>query len=607
MVAGVYVRVSTEEQRERQTIETQRQFAQQYCELHKIHVVEVYSDDGVTGTLPLSQRPAGRRLLQDARAGKFDTLFFYKLDRLGRDPRMTLNAVNELESFGIKVKSMTEPFDTSDATGRFLLTILSGVAGLERETFLERSRAGTERLARDGAWLGGIVPFGYRVEGKKREARLIISQEPLPGVPMSEADVIRMIYHLSANEGWSCLTIAKRLGVLGVPPSYARDGRKVLRAKRKQATAGVWWPGRIRNIISSTTYRGLHCYGRRSTKHRDLIERQVPAIVDEKTWGRAQKTLLRNRIQAVRNTRRQYLLRGLVECGQCGLNYIGSSDHGQRVFYKCNGKHQPRGIYGKRGQLCPSKGISGEIEDVVWADIEEFLRDPGQVLETLSQNADGLEGSEKALRREVGLVERQLAEKSAERDRILTLYRRGTIGDELLDRQMAEIERERRELKEALDEARQRLTGVQDATSHLDSADTLLRELNRRLDDPLTWELKREIVETLVEGIRVDTTEEGGRREAIVHVTYRFDPPNARVVTRTDTRAVHNQGSRIGRSYRYLSRRQRASGRTGPADEPRSLFRHYELARSRMPRDRASVVIRPTALHEPALEVSRSR
>jgi site-specific DNA recombinase len=234
MTAAIYMRVSTEEQRERQTIETQRQFATQYCELNKIHVFETYSDDGVTGTLPLAKRPAGSKMLEDARAGRFDTVLFYRLDRLGRDPRLTLNTVNELESCGVKVQSMTEPFSTGDATGRFLLTILSGVAGLERETFMERSRAGTDRLARDGAWLGGITPYGYRVEGKKREARLIVSDEPLPGVPMSEADVIRMIYHLSADKGWSCLAIAKHLTALGVPPSYSKDGRKVLRGKRKE-------------------------------------------------------------------------------------------------------------------------------------------------------------------------------------------------------------------------------------------------------------------------------------------------------------------------------------------------------------------------------------
>jgi len=50
-----------------------------------------------------------------------------------------------------------------------------------------------------------------------------------------------------------------------------------MRGKRKQAAAGVWWPGRIRNITSSTTYQGLHCYGRHSWTRREVIEPVVHA------------------------------------------------------------------------------------------------------------------------------------------------------------------------------------------------------------------------------------------------------------------------------------------------------------------------------------------
>jgi site-specific DNA recombinase len=204
-------------------------------------------------------------------------------------------------------------------------------------------------------------------------------------------------------------------------------------------------------------------------------------------------------------------------------------------YYNCSGKHQ-RGPYARLREKCPSKIISGRIEDVVWADIEEFLRNPGKVLEALTQKLIGLEDDESAHQRNADLIERQLAEKDTERERILTLYRRGTIDAKLLDRQMAEIEREHRELTEALKAARERLDGLQEATSRIDSAEALLRELNGRLDGPVTWELKRELVETLVEGIRVDTIQENGRKEAVVHVTYNFDPPQSSVETRTDTR-----------------------------------------------------------------------
>jgi site-specific DNA recombinase len=118
MAVGVYLRVSTEEQRERQSIATQREFAPRYCGLHQLPIHETYADDGVSGTVALELRPAGIRLLEDARHRRFDQLLVYKLDRLGRDTRLILNAVAELEKYGVRVRSMTEEFDTSTATGR---------------------------------------------------------------------------------------------------------------------------------------------------------------------------------------------------------------------------------------------------------------------------------------------------------------------------------------------------------------------------------------------------------------------------------------------------------------------------------------------------------
>lgn len=82
----MYLRMSTEEQKEKQTIATQRNFGERYFAAHNILIYSWYADDGVSGIIPLDQRPEGIRLLADARARKIDTLFVYRLDRLGRDP-----------------------------------------------------------------------------------------------------------------------------------------------------------------------------------------------------------------------------------------------------------------------------------------------------------------------------------------------------------------------------------------------------------------------------------------------------------------------------------------------------------------------------------------
>lgn len=279
MPVAIYARVSTEEQRERQSILTQLEFAERYCKLHDLPVYRVYSDDGISGTVPLERRPEGSQILRHARQGKFNQLLIYRLDRLGRETRLILNAVAELERLGVRIRSMTEEFDTGTATGRLMLTLLSGFASHERNVIRERSVAGTFRVAEAGAWLGGIVPYAYRKAGEKRDARIVVCEEPIPGVAMSEANVIREIFRMAATERKSCRAIADKLNQLRIPCAYIRDDRLVLRGKRKQKTSGLWRPGRIRGLLTNKTYMGIHEFGKRNSAGRKIVARPVPAIV----------------------------------------------------------------------------------------------------------------------------------------------------------------------------------------------------------------------------------------------------------------------------------------------------------------------------------------
>ena len=71
---GLYMRVSSEEQKTKDTIETQDGFLEEYCKLYGRKIAKVYKDAAVSGTVPLHERPAGRVLLEDAKAGKFDVV-----------------------------------------------------------------------------------------------------------------------------------------------------------------------------------------------------------------------------------------------------------------------------------------------------------------------------------------------------------------------------------------------------------------------------------------------------------------------------------------------------------------------------------------------------
>jgi site-specific DNA recombinase len=380
---AVYLRVSSEEQRERQTIATQREFIARWCAKEQVSPSEWYADDGISGTIPVEQRPSSQRLFRDARDGKFRTLLIYKLDRLGRDALVILQALDALSKYGVEVRSLTEHLDLKTPHGRFMAVIQSGAAGYERDSIVQRTFEGQERVARSGAWAGGVPPYGYRVAATRQSRHLVPSDEPIAGVALSEADVIRLMYRLCVEDRLSCIKIAEELNRRGVPTVAYREELRHRKNRYGQEPTFRWSSSRVRNILVETVYKGLHRYGKRRGRagstiglDRGIIERPAPALVDDATWEAAQGRLRDNRRFSARNSKHHYLLRGLMRCGLCGLTYVGRTGKVkggyQRHYYSCAGSmSRERGPYGVRGEKCPSKTLPAEaMEQAIWADIE---------------------------------------------------------------------------------------------------------------------------------------------------------------------------------------------------------------------------------------------
>lgn len=511
---GIYARVSSDDQAERGTIESQIEFATKYCDLHQLPITAWYKDDGITGTVPLEDRAAGVQLLQDAQNGVIDTLLLYKLDRFGRNARIILNGIHALEKLGVKVKSMTEPFDTSDPAGRFTLTILAGVADLERENILARMWHGANRAARAGKWLGGIVPYGYYVDA---DGFLAISDEPIAGIDTSEADVIRLMYRMLAEQQASCSKVADALNTMGIPPKYIILGRKQKsRGKRSAVTSGQWTPGRIRNTIVETTYKGVHHYGRRSVKRRETIEREVPAIVDVDTWDAAQRTLRHNQLNSVQIVKVPYLLRGYVFCGQCGLRYVGTTFKEKR-YYVCGGKQSFRGpLNGK----CQSKNMNAEaLEDYVWSRCVHLIRNPEQVIDS-SQTQDGKIAE---LQKMIAAAKTSVAKADEETQNILTLFRRGHIPQAAVELQLDAIGNERAQALRTIAEMESAIKSMQSEDKRAQRAVRSLKLMQQMIDvDDLTWDNKRSIIDMLISKVIITTKipPGGTRPEAYISIKY---------------------------------------------------------------------------------------
>jgi len=503
---AVYQRVSSETQRERETIKTQAEALDRAIgAATDIQVTGTYVDDGISGTVPLSERPQGARLLSDAAQELFDEVWVYRYDRLARDEIESLVVRRKLTSLGVKLYSVSEGY-----SGDLLYGIQAVMAGEERRVFLARSAEGMNRAAKEGRYCGGIVPYGYRVEGHKQTARLVPADEPLPGCLMSEAEVICHIYSRLAADGWSCRKVAGELNDLAIPTKYTIERRGV----KDKAVQGRWGAGRIRNMVVNPIYRGELLYGRRSTKSREVIKAAVPALVDEELWQAAQETLTRNRVCA-KNTNRIYLLRSVIRCGNCGRTYCGSLHRG-RTWYRCDGNLGRAEITGGR---CPAKILRGDtLEEIVWTDIESFLRNPGEILKKLETEVEA-DPVREALTKERARWEKARQEWQARRERLLDLFEAG-------HRTKAEMEERLTPIVASLAQAVDRLAAIDEQERDLApiplSAD-LIDQIREHLDDGLSDKKRAEIVRLLVRRITVFTdVAADGKKTQRAFVEYLF-------------------------------------------------------------------------------------
>jgi site-specific DNA recombinase len=505
-----YLRVSSDDQRERQTIRTQRDILERWRDQHEVthEVMGWFADDGVSGTTPLQGRPEGARLVGLAQARGIDLIVVTRMDRLGRTSLDLIQAREHFDSVSVSVMAVLENVEDP-----FEYELRAVLAAEERRRFLKRSKEGMERAAREGRYCGGIVPLGYKVEGTKFQARLVPSDGLIYG-DWTEADLVRQMYAWLAVEGWSCVRIADYLNGLGVPTSYAKDGRLVKkRGERAERTQGRWRAGRIRNLIVNPIYKGEYQYGRRTKYQRAVLTSSVPALVSNEMWEEAQRQLRANRLMT-KNPGRTYLLRSLARCSICGLTFVGTPGRAGLAWYRCNGQIVGRGPIEGR---CPSRAFRADwIEPVVLEDVKSWLSDPGAIVEQLREErhqttAQGVQEAERLM------IQAALADLPRQRDSLLEALRHQIVTMDDLKGQFEAIANEEATLRKRLAELE-----PQDDADELPLSEDLVAEIRHRVDG-LDREQWREVLSILVKRVDVKTEVIGPRSKRLtLTIHYRF-------------------------------------------------------------------------------------
>lgn len=180
--AAIYTRVSTTEQaREGYSLEAQEKVLREYCILKKYQIIDIYSDEGISGK-DITHRPEMNRLLADAKAQKFDIILVWKLTRFSRRLSDLTKTCEDLEKWNVYLVSYSESFDCSTPAGKMIRNMLGTVAQFEREVIAENVRLGMDARAAKGKRTCSQV-LGYDLKGKDS---LIINEE--------ESNYVKYVY-----------------------------------------------------------------------------------------------------------------------------------------------------------------------------------------------------------------------------------------------------------------------------------------------------------------------------------------------------------------------------------------------------------------------------
>ena len=282
---AVYTRKSSEEglEQEFNSLHAQREACEAYIASQRsegwVLVRDQYDDGGISGgTL---ERPGLKRLMADIEDGLVDVVVVYKIDRLSRSLADFAKLVEVFDRNGVTFVSVTQSFNTTTSMGRLTLNILLSFAQFEREVTAERIRDKVAASRKKGMWMGGVPPFGYRVENRK----LLVDADT--------AAHVRWIFARFIEIG-SCTVLAREVDArgLGTPRGNRIDKKYLYRMLANRAYLGESvhkgdsYPGEHDAIIDRETWDKVHAILQESPRKRAARTRaDTPALLKGLLFG----------------------------------------------------------------------------------------------------------------------------------------------------------------------------------------------------------------------------------------------------------------------------------------------------------------------------------
>ena len=364
---GILLRVSSDiQQTEGGGLELQKRMGLEMSE--KLGLDPIIFNEGSQSSfqIELEERIVLVELLDEIQKSNIKNVWVFNSDRLGRSTQSWWSIYKVFLDYGVKlyIGSSTKPFDLDNPLDEFQMGILSLVSQYDNKLRRMRSVMGKRNSLKSGnTFIGGTVPFGYNVKGKK----LVINKD--------EGEVVRKMFEMY-RDGKSTVQIKMYLDTNTLyKPKRSKDG---------------WNLGTIQKMLGSTLYKGIQKWewkemvnGKEKIVETILID--TPQVVPTKLWDDVQLKLNEN--YRYRNTghTHQSLLNGLIFCKSCGVK-LSTVSKGTNPLYSCRSveyKWKNPSKWGLKHQNCTLKKSLRieETDEMILEHILSTIRESKRVRE----------------------------------------------------------------------------------------------------------------------------------------------------------------------------------------------------------------------------------
>lgn len=433
-IAAEYCRYSSSAQDDGYSIEAQQKAIANFAMSNGYDVQYSYIDKARTGTN--ANRPEFQRMIEDAKKGLFDVIIIHKTDRFSRSRFDSILYKSELLKYGVKVISVTENFGEG-AEAELMLAMQESMAEYYSKNLAREVRKGMDVLASRGLHTGGSPPLGYDVVEKK----LVINE--------AEAEIVRLIFSMYSQK-YTYNDMAKELNARGYKTKsgneFSSSSFNCILTQRKYIGEYVY----NRRVAKSLTGK----YNSHTNKPEDEIVRipnAIPRIIDDETFNKVQARLNQNKRKVgTYKSKSNYLLSGLIVCGECGFHYQGNSRKGGSgtiySSYRC-GRKQNHKIGCGNSEIEKNK-----LENFVIEQLQNYLFSNEAIDEIAHQVNEYNKAVAKTNNEDLILFQKQMKQINKQIANLTKAIARGVDEDIMID-EINELNQSKKDLQKRIDEA----------------------------------------------------------------------------------------------------------------------------------------------------------